>query len=88
MRSSQAKSSKPSGNDPTSILKPESTIQHQTLCTLRQTNIEGVRHPKFGVKQAAAGSQGSGGRLNLLYSAVEEVVVEVNTNHRTEGHPV
>ena len=43
---------------------------------LKLSVIEGVRHPKFSYEQAAAGSRGSGGRLNLLYSAVE-VVPEV-----------
>ena len=55
--------------------------------------LEGVRHPKFRPKQAAAGSQGSGGRLNLCYSAVEVVfrialALGGQTDHPTEGHPV
>ena len=39
-------------------------------------HIEGVRRPKFSMQQAAAGSRGSGGRINQEYSAVE-VVPEV-----------
>ena len=56
----------------------------------QMSEVEGIRHPKFSFEQAAAGSQGSGGRINPHYSAVEVVVVSAlrPTDHPTEGHPV
>ena len=47
----------------------------QVMIIGKQWN-EGVRHPKFVPQQATAGSRGSGGRLNLFYSAVEVVAVQ------------
>ena len=40
------------------------TSLNGTLWSVLSQNTEGVRHPKFSIQQAAAGSQGSGGRLN------------------------
>ena len=65
-----------------------------------KSGVEGDRLPKFSAKQAAAGSQGSGGRLNPFYSAVEVVVTGAlrckhanvsslgTLGYPTEGHPV
>ena len=54
---------------------PPKVLLHQP-----EIEAEGVRHPKFSLKQAAAESQGSGGRLNHFYSAVEQVCKQY-------GHP-